>query len=198
MSKPNETGQHHVPRWSEIDGAGVVAIIVLSAIFYFAALNPMMQKRDAAEAQRLLLAAQAEKATDAAAALHAAQDRLLLVQKQIAESPQKLEPVRALNNRLAGITAAATARQLDIADIRPGAAAVGLHYTTVPIAISGSGSFADCVRYLHDLHRKFGDTAVIGVRLIGNAQDATPTSALLAFHLDLRWYAAGRTTPTAP
>jgi len=192
MSKANEAaGQHHVPRWSEIDGGGIVAIIVLSAIFYFAALDPVMQRREAAEAQQRMLVAQAQKAADAAIALHTAQDRLAEVQQAIAQSPQKLEPLRALNNRLAGITAAATARQLDIADIRPGAATAGAHYTTVPIAISGSGSFANCVRYLHDLHRSFGDTAVIGVRLMSNGQDAPATSATLTFHLDLRWYAAG-------
>jgi hypothetical protein len=191
MSNKVREGQHHVPRFSEIDGAGVTAILVVSAIFYFAALRPMLDQREQAAAQQRQLAMQAQKASDAATALHTAQDRLELVQKQIAENPQKLEPLRALNNRLAGITAAATARQLDIADIRPGSALNGAHYTTVPIAISGSGSFANCVRYLHDLHEKFGDTAVTGVRLTGGAQDqASTTAAPLTFRFELRWYAA--------
>src|SRR4051812_9909360 len=112
-------GRQGVPRFSEIDGAGIVAVIVLSAIFYFVAFAPTMQRRESSAAQRQLLANQTQKAADAAAALHTAQDRLAAAQKQISDNPQKLEPVRALNNRLAGITAAATARKLELADIRP-------------------------------------------------------------------------------
>ncbi len=102
--------------------------------------------------------------------------------------------MRALNNRLARVAALATGRGLDIADIRPGAASFGSHCTTVPISLTGSGSFDNCVRYLHQLREQFRDTAVISVKLNGNPEDAL---APASFQLELRWYADPELTPAA-
>src|SRR5206468_7175544 len=51
MSSKMREGQRHVPRFSQIDGAGVTAIVVMSAIFYFAALRPVLDPHEQAAAQ---------------------------------------------------------------------------------------------------------------------------------------------------
>jgi Tfp pilus assembly protein PilO len=181
------TVSHRLSRWNQIDAAGIGAILAMVGLLYFAALRPMMDHRDAVAVQRQLLDAQDQKAADAAASLKTARQRLSDVQRQIADNPQKLEPLRALNNRLAKITTAAAGQGLDLTDIRPGSASVAQHYTTVPITLTGAGSFRNCVRYLHTLHERFGDIAVVSVKITGTPSD---TSKPATFQLDLRWYAA--------
>jgi Tfp pilus assembly protein PilO len=188
-TKTTGNGSIGVRRWSEIDGAGFVAVVVMTMIFYFAALKPVLDARAIADAQRVELNAQEERASQAAASLQTARQRFEVIRKAIADNPLKLEPLRALNNRLARITAAATARGLEIADIRPSAAVSGTHYMTVPIALNGSGTFRATVGYLHDLHEQFGDIAVTSVKLAAaNAQEVQGGG--ITFQLELLWHAS--------
>jgi len=184
-----------VPALSEIDGAGASLLVVLTVIFYFAAFRPLLDRQRSEVAQQHELEIQRIKAEQASLGLQSARDHLASIRGAISDSPQKLAPVRALNDRLAGITALATAGGLDLADIRPGVVAAAAHYTTVPISLVGTGRFQDCVRYVHELHQRFSDTTVTALRLSGNPEDPASSS----FQFELRWYAAPeRTTGTAP
>jgi Tfp pilus assembly protein PilO len=179
-----------VPKVSEIDGAGLAVLAGLTILFYFAALKPLLDRQRIEVSQARELEIQHAKADQLSQSLLSAREHLAMIQSAVADSPQKLEPVRALNDRLARITALATARGLDIADIRPGAVAASVHYTTVPISLVGAGGFPNCVRYLHQLHEQFGDTTVTALKLSGTPEDPnTPP----AFQFELRWYAAPAT-----
>jgi Tfp pilus assembly protein PilO len=184
----NQFKRHNdVPLVSEIDGAGIVVLIGLFVLFYFAALKPLLERRKMEQVQQQELELHRTKADISAQALQTASDHLKTIKALISDSPQKLEAVKALNDRLARIAALATARGLDIADIRPGDVAVAVHYTTVPISLTGTGSFPNCVRYMHELHQQFSDTTVTSMRLTGNPDDLTASGT---FQLELRWYAA--------
>jgi Tfp pilus assembly protein PilO len=187
--------QNGIAMVSEIDGAGAVALIVLSVLFYFAAMKPLLDRAHAEEAQRQELELRRAKAEQSALALQATTERLSELRSAIANNPQKLEPVRALNDRLGKIAALATARGLDIGDIRPGAVSVGERYSTVPISLVGTGKFQNCVRYMHDVQQKFGDTTVTAVKLTGTPDESSGTAA---FQFELRWYAAPDAGVVAP
>jgi Tfp pilus assembly protein PilO len=184
----NQFKRHNeVPLVSEIDGAGIVVLIGLFILFYFTALKPLLERRQMEQVQQQELELQRTKADLSAQALQTASEHLKTIKAAISDSPQKLEPVKALNDRLARIAALATARGLDIADIRPGDVAAAVHYTTVPISLTGTGGFPNCVRYMHELHQQFSDTTVTSMRLTGNPDDLTAAGT---FQLELRWYAA--------
>jgi Tfp pilus assembly protein PilO len=175
---------------SEIDGVGFAVMVGLSILFYFGALKPQLDRQRIERIQERELEIQHAKADQLSHSLDSAREHLATIQSAIADSPQKLEPVHALNDRLASITALATARGLDIADIRPGAVATAVHYTTVPISLVGAGSFPNCVRYLHQLHEQFSDTTVTALKMSGTSEDSTSPPA---FQFELRWYAAPAT-----
>jgi Tfp pilus assembly protein PilO len=176
-----------IPLVSEIDGAGIVVLIGLFVLFYFAAFKPLLERQRMEQVQQQELELQRTRADLSAQALQTASEHLKTIKAAISDSPQKLEPAKALNDRLARIAALATARGLDIVDIRPGEVAAAVHYTTVPISLVGTGGFPNCVRYMHEMHQQFSDTTVTSMRLSGNPDDA---SASGTFQFELRWYAA--------
>jgi Tfp pilus assembly protein PilO len=185
---------HRPPIFSEIDALGLLALAGLSVLFYFLVLLPMLtgQKTLAAEQQELQV--QKNKAAAVAADLQAANTRLASQRKLIADNPMKLESIGELNNRLARITALATVGGLDIADLRPAAPVNGTQYTTVPMELTGAGGFANCVRYLHELHEQLPDTSCTSVKLTG-----TPESPAAAhFEFELSWHAAGQSIAATP
>jgi Tfp pilus assembly protein PilO len=181
-------------QFTEVDAIGLLALAGLTALFYFAGLQPMLerQKNVAAQQQELLL--KQIQAADAALSLQSATARLATQRKLIADNPLKLQSISDLNNRLARITALATAGGLDIANLQPQAAIDGTQYATVPMELTGTGGFIDCVRYLHDLHEQLPDTTCTAVRLSGSAD--TPATAHFTFQLD--WHATGQGVATIP
>jgi Tfp pilus assembly protein PilO len=181
-------------RFTEIDGIGLLAIAGLSALFYFAALQPLLAHQKSAEAEQQELQIQKNKVADVATDLQTANARLAEQRKIIADNPLKLESIDGLNNRLARITALATAGGLEISDLHPAAPVNGTQYSTVPMELTGTGGFASCVRYLHDLHEQLPDTTCTGIRLTG-----TPDSPSAAhFIFELSWHAAGQSVADAP
>lgn len=184
-----------IPAFSEVDGAGVVVAIVLSGLFYFMGLKPLLDRQHTEILQDRQLEIQRAKNDQGERSLQTLREHLALVQAEIADSPQKLEPLHALNDRLARITALAAVRGLDIADIRPGAATTSLHYKTVPILLTGSGSYVNCVRYLHQLHEQFTDTTVTSLRMTGTPEDRDTAPS---FQFELRWYAAAGQRVSTP
>jgi Tfp pilus assembly protein PilO len=182
-----------LPRFTEIDGIGLLVAAGLSALFYFAGIGPLLEHQKAAVAAQQELQMKQIAASDAAVDLQTANARLADQRKLIADNPLKLQSIADLNNRLARITAMATAGRLDIANLQPHAPIDGTQYATVPMELTGTGGFADCVRYLHDLHQELPDTTCTAVRLSGSAD----TSAA-HFVFELNWHAASQGVAAMP
>jgi hypothetical protein len=109
------------------------------------------------------------------------------VEQRLVESPLRLQPVSAVNQRLALITELASEQKLKLNEIQPGKAVHGNHYDTVPILITGSGNYRTVAAFLHRLHTTFPDTGVSAFSLSGSP--ATPDAAA-TFRFSLAWYAA--------
>ena len=67
-------------------------------------------------------------------------------------------------------------------------------YATVPMELTGTGGFANCVRYLHELHEQLPDTTCTAVRLTGTPEN--PAAAHFVF--ELSWHAASDTVAAMP
>ncbi len=181
-------------RFTEIDAMGLLAIAGLSALFYFAALGPLLAHQKSAAAEQQELQIQKNKVAEVAADLQMANVRLADQRKLIADNPLKLESIDGLNNRLARITALATAGGLEISNLLPSTPINGSQYSTVPMQLTGTGGFASCVRYLHDLHEQLPDTACTAVKLTGTPGTTAPAN----FVFELSWHAAGQAVATTP
>jgi Tfp pilus assembly protein PilO len=183
-----------LPQFTEIDGLGLLAVAALSALFYFVGIGPLLEHQKAAAAQQQELQMKQIAAAAAATDLQTANARLADQRKLIADNPLKLQSLADLNNRLARITALATAGGLDIANLHPQAPIDGTQYATVPMELAGTGGFADCVRYLHDLHEQLPDTTCTAVRLSGSADTPAPAH----FIFELNWHAASQGIAAMP
>jgi Tfp pilus assembly protein PilO len=182
------------PKFTQVDAIGSLAVVGLSALFYFAALAPLLAHQKTADAEQDGLQIAKSKVAEVAVELQTANARLASQRKLIADNPLKLESIGELNNRLARITALATAGGLDIAGLRPNTPVNGAQYATVPMELTGTGGFANCVRYLHELHEQLPDTTCTAVRLTGTPEN--PAAAHFVF--ELSWHAAGDTVAATP
>lgn len=171
-----------------IDAAGAAACSTVVAAVIFGGLVPLMHRHGDADARRRDLARQQQRAATAKSSVTMLHARLAQAQADLARNPVRLEDARRINSRLARITALAIGHGLEVQGVEPGNVTRGPRYQTIAMKLTGSGGYRGCVQFLHDLHDQFPDTAVTAVRLSGNPQDPTATSA--AFDFELRWYAA--------
>ncbi len=71
--------------------------------------------------------------------------------------------------------------------MQPGAVSVDSRYATLPIRLSGTGSYRDCVLFLHNLREQLRDTGVSTLSLSGNPE---APAAPATFQFELLWYAS--------
>lgn len=169
-----------------IDAAGLAVCALLGAIWYFAGLKPLSDAR----AEHDVLQ---EQLTDRGGALEersgertARLRQVAAMKTKIDSGKVKLQNVDQLNKRIAEISALAGQAHLRVDELRPGAPVALRRYTTVPVRLDGTGSFPECVRFLHDLHEQFHDTGVVGFELRGEPEAPDKPST---FVLNLVWYA---------
>ena len=67
-------------------------------------------------------------------------------------------------------------------------AADSAHYQTVPIRISGSGSYPGCARFLHELRTRFPDTSCKSFELTN--PNPVRDHNVGNFKFELTWYTA--------
>lgn len=173
--------------WMKLDLTAIGVCLAMTLVVFVLGVQPLLsRKSDIARRQREL-AESREQAQTLAASLTGLRRELAGVEHSLAASPLRLQPVSAVNQRLAMITQLAAQQQLTLNEIQPGKAASGTHYDTVPLVLTGSGNYRTLAAFLHRLHQTFPDTGVAAFALRGNpAAPQTPAT----FRFNLSWYAA--------
>ena len=85
---------------------------------------------------------------------------------------------------MAQIVDVAAAQNLVIDESWSREAESGEQFQTIPINVSGTGSYSDCAAFLHEVHDRLHDVRVTTFELSGNP------SSPGQFQFDLVWYAA--------
>lgn len=168
---------------------GWVVCVLLTLFVASVGFWPMLERRAETSQQREALAVKREETRQLGVTLATMRHRLTDVERAAAEQPLQLEPVDRLNHRLGRLTALADRAGLEIDEINPGEAVVGEHYVTVPITVSGRGSYDAARSFLAALHGGVADLSVAGMNLAGvtSGVEADPS-----FAFELRWYASPR------
>ena len=174
-------------RWWRIDVGGLGVCAALTLVMYVLAVEPLLAHRaDMVDRQRELDVKNRE-ASKLFLSLTSLKRELAIVQQTLADSPLRLQPTSAVNQRLALITSMAGEHELTLDEIKPGRPASGTHYDTVPIVLSGTGTYRTCAAFMHRLHQTFADVGVSAFTVSG--QPANP-EAPATFRLSLAWFAA--------
>jgi Tfp pilus assembly protein PilO len=168
------------------DAAGIGVCAVVSLVFYWVGIAPVMQSRSTAAGQRRDLEAALTKIARVQTATAGVRQQLAHVQGALAASAIKLEPAAHVNKRVVGLTQFFSGSGLEVDDVQTGAVRSGPQYDLVPITVVGQGPYKECIRFFHGLVAAFPDVSVVRIELSGTPPPPVPEK----FQFEFLWYAA--------
>jgi Tfp pilus assembly protein PilO len=177
------TGRSRAWRWWSVDLAGLACCAVLAGAGYMIAVVPVVRSREAVASLRSSIGGVEANGEQLLQITRTLDLELARVQSRLRSSSLELEPAERVNRRVNELTRLASESGLTLDEVLPRAPEEGSMFRTVPIHISGAGSFPDCARFVHSLRSELPDTTVESLRLVGGAETGT-------FEFDLVWYAA--------
>ena len=183
MTAPDKT----TLRCWHIDALGLLTCALLTGIAYVAVVSPVLQKHSERSALRAQLAEKRDRTISLSQMERQLGGQVAAPKKELALSAVRLEPPQYLNTRMALIVELASAAGIVINQTRAGEVRPGERYQTVPIFISGSGSYSKSAAFIHLLRDRLPDTGVVSFQLSGNPGKPESTGA---FRFELIWYAA--------
>ncbi len=172
-------------RW-QIDAAGLGVCLAISGLAYLIGLAPLVRQAAAVQSQKQQLAHQKRQVSKLRTSRSALDQQLTRAREAVAVGTFKLRPVDQLNGYLAQLTALATASNLTLYEIQPGQAINQPNYRSVPVVMSGVGSYRTCALFLRKLHDVLPDTRLSSLELAASDSTRKPGSR---FRLNLVWYA---------
>ncbi|MBL9031533.1 MAG: hypothetical protein JNM80_07470 [Phycisphaerae bacterium] len=177
------------PMW-RIDVAGAAVCALVLSGWYGLGVRPLASA-DAARASVVEeIAAREERSEAVARTARTVEAQADAVR---GKQPVRLVPVEQMNRRVASLNEAASRGSLRLDELKPGSPTPGVRHSSVPIVLSGSGTYAAAAAFLHQLRTEFPDVGVSGFELRADAADAR--SARFVFNLV--WYAAPGASPAA-
>jgi Tfp pilus assembly protein PilO len=183
----NKTNKSERWRWWRIDAAGLFVCAALTVFVYATSLHPILVRQVDAVQQAIELDNNKSESENVLSSLTELKRSLANIEQKLAESPLRLHPVTAVNQRIAAITGFADKSGLQINKIQPAAPIAGTHYDTVPIHLAGLGNYQKVAAFLHQLHSAFPDMGVIAFDLTGKPADPKQPAE---FRFQLAWFAA--------
>lgn len=181
-------------RWRNIDLAALAVCAVVTLTGYMAGFQPLVQAHNEAVDRQNEVTEMRSRGDQVMSTLNALKRQLANTQNAVEKSPLRLQPVTQINQRLAQLTELAGRSGLALNEIQPGGVQIGQWFATVPIRIQGSGTFQNCVTFIHLLHVNHADTGVASFSLSGQPGTGKVTTT---FQCDLTWYAATASTARA-
>jgi Tfp pilus assembly protein PilO len=173
--------------WLKVDAVGIGVCVAVSLVFYWASVQPLLERQRAAAAQRRELNVRQDEAAELKAAVSTMQKRLADAEAERAAGTVRLETATRINTRVAGLTQLLSDCRLEVDDVQTARVSRGPQYDLAPITITGRGSYVSSVRFLRELRSAFPDMSVARIDLTGQPGQAAETTA---FQFDLLWYAA--------
>jgi Tfp pilus assembly protein PilO len=176
---------NRTPKLLYLDLAGAAIVLAVGAIAYWAVIAPANNSRQALAEQRKSLQ-ESEKAireTDTATAN--LRQEFSQLRADLAANPVKLGASSSINSEISHLTELATGLGLKVAEIQPGEATYFRQYGTVPIHLSGTGSFGAWTGFAHRLCIDCPDVWVDSFALNGKPENP---GAYADFAVDLVWF----------
>ncbi|MGH7130762.1 MAG: hypothetical protein ACREJO_02320 [Phycisphaerales bacterium] len=172
-----------------VDAAGVSVLLLASGLAYALAVYPYVQRSERAEALRLELEQARDSMEKARESQKAADLRLAELLGKKSAAPLVLEPVSRLNDRMTRLAelARSPAAGLKLQETAASAPNADVRCTTVPLKLTGSGTYVGVSAFLAQLHQEFRDLRVMSLKVSGNPGKDDVTAV---FSVELVWYAA--------
>lgn len=173
--------------WRAIDGVGLGLCLALTGLLYTVGVHPLLEQRREQQAIMREVATEQGEVATLTASLMAVRQEYVQVQRAVADNALRLEPLSALNRRVAELTAMARDAGLAVNGVRPGRPSVNEHYRTVPVQVAGEGSFHATEHFLKRLHEQMPDVGMWSLQLERHGSDLELDPQ---YQIELVWYAA--------
>jgi hypothetical protein len=183
------TGVTHGVRaaW-QVYATGAVICAALTAAAYVLGIQSAQAEYAAHQADVTELKARQRKASALGADLAEAHGMLERTMREVSQLPLRLEPATAINRRLSELGSLCEDSALSMDERRPGSAVEHPHYQTVTINLVGTGTYPACAKFLHELRRRFPDTAVRSFESSNPSPGRNQSTG--NFRFELVWYTA--------
>jgi Tfp pilus assembly protein PilO len=170
-----------------VHAIGAGCCLALTVAGYLLVARPVIRTQLDQASLRAELLGQQQKLVELDRAERALENKRHRIEQDLAHDQLRLQGVGHLNRRLALIVDSAVASDIVLNETRSGTITAGQMYQTVPISLTGTGSYPGFAAYLRRLHERLPDTCVVSFELAGNpGREDTPGR----FRYDLLWYAA--------
>lgn len=177
-----------------IDASGICVLGVMLALAYYFGLSPVLNARAEVQQHRLLLETEARNAADVEGRIVREQKKLAEWQAKLDATKIQLDPVSELNRRLQRISALWAEHGLEVRQIEPGTPQPDPdsgRFLTVPIRLTGVGSYTGLSGFLHELLVSVYPDVEVRTMTVASSPDSTgKTENGATFAIELRWYAA--------
>lgn len=166
------------------DGIGVAALLCCAVVWYLIGVRPVMDARAEMTSAAAEIETRRGEIAKAGHTVTSLNDQVLAAEQTEAARAVRLGKASQINSRVDALAELALAAGLRLDSIRPGEPILAPKFTSVPIVISGGGSYPTAVEFLRALRVRFPDVGVRGFDL----RAANGESGIGAFAFDLVWY----------
>lgn len=170
-----------------LDAIGLTVCAALTVVGYQFTFKPIAAARTQYTAMQAELGALQQQSQQVKSSQQELSDELNTIRDKVDGSPVQLQPAKTLNLKISHIVDVASASGMQIHETQAGDIVRGTWYQTVPIKVSGRGSYSSCARFLHQLYGSLPDVEVLSFGING-APAATGSAS--TFQFELAWYAA--------
>lgn len=169
--------------------------VAFGVLVYAAIVQPVVRQSRADAALQTTLRERRAEGAELASRMRALQQDLARVNQELADTPLRLEQPGRINQRLATVSEVASGCGVQIDRIQPGPRRRGPYFHTVPIAVSGLGTYPQCAVLLSSLHERFPDCGIDAFEMT-----ATPgrRPGPATFRFELSWHTAPTDDAPAP
>ena len=166
---------------------GVAGCVALTIGAYFAAIRPLVRQQSGLASQQAQLASQRHQMSELAETMATLTGRVRDVKQALGKTPLQLKPADEVTWHLARLADFASESGLEMGEAQLGESSDVARYKMVPIHLAGKGAYSACAVFLHQLSRKFSDTAVSSMEM---SCDPENPGSVTDLQINLVWYAA--------
>ena len=172
----------------QVYATGAIICAALTAAAYVLGIQSAQAEYAAHQADLTELKSRQRKASALGADLAEAHAVLEKTLREVSQLPLRLEPATAINRRLSELNSLCEDSALSMDERRPGPPVQHPHYQTVTINLVGTGTYPDCATFLHELRKRFPDTAVRSFESSNPSPGRNQSRG--TFRFELVWYTA--------
>jgi len=166
-----------------MDSIGVAVFVALTGLAYVLQFEPAMRDREALRLGTETLADKREQIGKLQSTMHNMNGQIASLQTAL-DSELKLLPPSQINDRLSSVSTLAADHGLIVEAIEPGETSSAQRFSTIPIRITGRGTYPQLAKFIHALRSELPDISVTDISISGGGTGVAATVSL-----NLLWYA---------